>query len=59
MILNLSAPPGQSISRRNNHLSGTHQSMPPTLSALGKGALMAKVYLKSAFRMIPVRNYLT
>ena len=55
MILHLSAPPGESI---NDHISKEDFSLHYTsvdaihmLSALGKGVLMAKVHLKSAFRM--------
>ena len=62
MILYLSAPLGKSI---NDHISKEDFSLYYTsmdddaihiLSALGKGALMAKVDLKSAFRMVPVRR---
>ena len=59
MILHLSVPPGQSI---NDYISKEEFSLryasiddaTRMLSALGKGALMAKVDLKSAFRMVPV-----
>ena len=59
MILHLSAPLGKSI---NDHISKENFSLHYAsvddaihmLSALGKGALMAKVDLKSAFRMVPV-----
>ena len=59
MILHLSAPLGGSI---NDHISKVdffsslriHGRCHSHLSALGKGALMAKVDLKSAFRMVPV-----
>ena len=61
MILHLSAPLGKSI---NDYISKENFSLHYTsvddaihmLSALGKGALMAKVDLKSAFRMVPVRR---
>ena len=60
MILHLSAPVGKSI---NDYISKENFSLHYAsvddaihmLSALGKGALMAKVDLKSAFRMVPVR----
>ena len=59
MILLLSAPPGQSI---NDYISkeefylryASIDDATRMLAALGKGALMAKVDLKSAFRMVPV-----
>ena len=59
MILHLSAPAGRSI---NDHISQDDYSLHYTsiddairiLLQLGKGALMAKVDLKSAFRMVPV-----
>ena len=55
----LSASPGQNI---NDYISKEEFSLryasiddaTRMLSALGKGALMAKVDLKSAFRMVPV-----
>ena len=61
MILHLSAPLGKSI---NDHISKEDFSLhyasiddaTHMLLALGKGALMAKVDLKSAFRMVPVRH---
>lgn len=61
MILHLSAPLGQSI---NDYISKEEFSLRYSsiddatrmLSALGKGSLMAKVDLKSAFRMVPVRR---
>ena len=61
MILHLSAPPGRSINDRisKEDFSLHYASMDDAtnmLSALGKGALMAKVDLKSAFRMVPVRR---
>ena len=57
----LSAPLGKSI---NDHISKEEISLHYTsiynatlmLSALGRGALMAKVYLKSTFRMVPVQR---
>ena len=61
MILHLSAPLGKSI---NDHISKENFSLHCAsvddaihmLSALGKGALMAKVDLKSASRMVPVQR---
>ena len=61
VIMHLSAPPGSSI---NDHISPEDYSLHYSsvddavqlLTALGRGALMAKVDLKSAFRMIPVRH---
>ena len=61
MILHVSAPLGQSV---NDYISKEEFSLwyasiddaTCMLSALGKGALMAKVDLKSAFRMVPVRR---
>ena len=61
MILHLSAPLGRSI---NDHISKEDFSLhyasiddaTRMLSALGRGALMAKVDLKSAFRMVPVQR---
>ena len=59
MILHLSAPLGQSIMTiLKEEFSLRYASIDDAtcmLSALGKGALMAKVDLKSAFRMVPVR----
>ena len=59
MIMHLSAPIGQSI---NDHISKEQYSLQyasvddaiQILTNLGKGALMAKVDLKSAFRVVPV-----
>ena len=59
MILHLSAPAGHSI---NDHIAKEEFSLQYSsvddavriLLALGPGALMAKVDLKSAFRMVPV-----
>ena len=59
MILHLSAPAGRSV---NDHIDKAEFSLHYAkvdeavrmLLALGPGALMAKVDLKSAFRMIPV-----
>ena len=59
MILHLSAPAGTSV---NDHINKADFSLHYAsfdeavrmLTALGPGALMAKVDLKSAFRMIPV-----
>ena len=61
MIMHLSAPTGQSI---NDHISKEQYSLQYSsvddavkiLTALGKGALMAKVDLKSAFRVVPVHS---
>ena len=60
MILHLSAPLGKSI---NDHISKENFSLHYAsvddaihMSALGKGALIAKVDLKSAFRMVPVQH---
>ena len=61
MIMHLSAPVGQSI---NDHISKEQYSLQYSsvddavklLTALGKGALMAKVDLKSAFRVVPVHK---
>ena len=61
MILHLSAPPNRSI---NDFISKEEFSLQYTslddaisiVTTLGPGALMAKVDLKSAFRMIPVRS---
>ena len=56
MILHLSAPPDRSI---NDSISkedfSIHYASMDDATALGKGALMAKVDLKSAFRMVPFR----
>lgn len=61
MILHFSAPLGKSI---NDHISKEELSLhyasiddaTRMLSALGRGALIAKVDLKSAFRMVPVQR---
>ena len=61
MILHLSAPPDYSI---NDFISKEEFSLQYTslddavriVTTLGPGALMAKVDLKSAFRMVPVRS---
>ena len=61
MITHLSAPAGNSI---NDFISKEDFSLHYTsidnavkiLLSLGKGARMAKVDLKSAFRMVPVRE---
>ena len=63
MIMHLSAPAGSSIMindfiSRNAfslHYTSTDDAVKLLLS-LGKGARMAKVDLKSAFRMVPVRK---
>ena len=60
----LSAPEGCSI---NNHISGEkfflqYSSVDDAirmLTILGKGALMAKLDLKAAFRMVPVCSSIT
>ena len=56
MILHLSAPLGKStndrISKEDFSLHYTSVDAIHMLSALGKGVLMAKVHLKSAFRMV-------
>ena len=55
MILHLSAPAGSSV---NDHIPkdpfSLHYSTTDDAVRMGTGALMAKVDLKSAFRMIPV-----
>lgn len=63
MIYHLSAPAGQSIndfiSKENLSFSLHYASVDDAtsiLSRLGKGALLAKVDLKSAFRMVPVHR---
>ena len=61
MIYHLSAPAGQSI---NDYISKEDFSLhyssvddaTSVLSKLGRGALLAKVDLKSAFRMVPVHG---
>ena len=61
MIMHLSAPVGKSINdfiSRDDfslHYTSTDDAVKLLLS-LGKGARMAKVDLKSAFRMVPVRK---
>ena len=62
MTLHLSAPVGQS---KNDYILTEELSLcyssidnaTRMLSALGKGSLMGKIDLKSAFKLVPVRRF--